>query len=259
MTSEIKTIAETADSHWKGLYKVGGAAALIAGVIFRRNLGAEISLLGAHVPGSVIDWFALLQNNRILGFAFLNFFDVVDYALVGLMFLALCAALRQANKSALAIAMACGFVGITAYFASNTAFSMFSLSNQYAAATNDAQRSMLLAAGQAVLAINQGTGIYLSLLLQAIAGLILSVVMLRSVIFSRGTAYLGILASAFDLAYCITVAFVPAIDDDLIAICTLPAAGLFLMIWHILIGLRLFQLGRCVSKEEASRIGGISR
>ena len=39
------TYAEATDSAWKGLYKVGGAAALIAAVLFRRNLGAEFSLL----------------------------------------------------------------------------------------------------------------------------------------------------------------------------------------------------------------------
>jgi hypothetical protein len=238
---------ETVDLTWNGLYRAGGAAALVAGVIFRRNLSAELSLLGVRAPGSVGDWFGLLQSNRLLGLTLLNVFDVVDYALVGLMFLALWAALRRAGKSAPAVAAACGLAGVAVYFASNTAFSMLSLSGQYASATTDAQRSLLLAAGQAMLAINEGSGAYLSLLLLAIAGLLFSIVMLRSGLFGRGTAYVGILASALDLAYCTVLAFVPAIDGDLIAICTLPAAGLLLMIWHILIGLRLLRLGRLES------------
>jgi len=249
ITNQV-TNAETADSAWKSLYRVGGVAALIAGVIFRRNLGPEISLFSAQKqPDTIIDWFTLLQNNRILGLSYLNLFDIVDYALVGLMFLALYAALRRANKSYMAIATTLGFVGMAIYFASNTAFSMLSLSDQYAAATTDAQRSMFLAAGQAVLAINnrgaiyQGTGIYVSFLLLAVAGLMVSAVMLRSSIFGRVTAYVGILASAFDLAYCITFAFVPAMTVYL-----LSAAGLFLMIWHILIGRRLYQLGRLERK-----------
>ena len=240
------TNTETADSGWKSLYRVGGGAALIAGIIFRRNLGPEISLFSKHAPpGTVIDWFTLLQNNRLLGLFYLDFFDIVDYALVGLMFLALYVALRRVNKGWMAIATTLGLVGITVYFASNTAFSMLSLSDQYAAATTDAQRAMFLAAGQAVLAISNsgtvyhGTGIYVSFLLLAVAGLIASAVMLRSSIFGRVTAYVGILAGAFDLAYCITFAFVPAMTVYL-----LSAAGLLLMIWHILIGLRLYRLGR---------------
>jgi hypothetical protein len=39
--------AETTDSAWKGLYRVGGAAALIAALLFRRNLGSELLPLRA--------------------------------------------------------------------------------------------------------------------------------------------------------------------------------------------------------------------
>lgn len=42
------TDGETVDSRWGWLYKIGGSAAMIAGVIFRRNLGPEISLFSAQ-------------------------------------------------------------------------------------------------------------------------------------------------------------------------------------------------------------------
>ncbi len=64
---ESKDTTETSDSDWKSLYRVGGVAAMIAGVIFRRNLGPEISLFSAQKqPDTIIDWFTLLQNNRLL-------------------------------------------------------------------------------------------------------------------------------------------------------------------------------------------------
>jgi hypothetical protein len=201
--------AKTSDSDWKSLYRVGGLAALISGVLFRRNIAAEIGLFSKQEPPvTVSDWFALLQSNRLLGLSYLNIFDIVNYALVGLIFLALYAALRRTNKSYMAIAAALGFLGIAVYFASNTAFSMLSLSDQYAATTTDAQRTMLLAAGKAMLAINRfsdpgahpGTGGYISLLLIAVAGMITSFVMLQSYVFNRATAYVGSLASGFDLA-----------------------------------------------------------
>jgi len=249
--------AETPDPDWKSLYKVGGVAALIAGVLFRRNLAAEIGLFVKHPsPVTVSDWFALLQNNRLLGLSYLHIFDLVNYALVSLMFLALYAVLRRTNRSHMAIATTLALVGIAVYFASNTAFSVLSLSDQYKAATTEAQRTTLLAAGQAMLAINRfsdpgahpGAGGYMSLLLIAVAGMITSVVMLRSDVFNRATAYVGILASALDLAYCIAFAFVPAVDSELLAVCFIPAAGLLLLIWHILIGLRLCRPGRLEGK-----------
>jgi hypothetical protein len=244
---------EISDSEWKNLIKVGGVAALTAGVLFRRNIAAEIGLFSQYKsPSTVSDWFALLQSNRLLGLAYLNIFDIVNYALVGLMFLAFYIVLRPVNKSYMTIATIAGFIGITVYFASNTAFSLLSLSDQYADATTDIQKTMLLAAGDALLAINRftspgahpGSGGYLSLFLIASAGMITSIVMLRSSIFNRATAYVGILASAFDLIYCFAFAFIPTVDTELLAVIFIPFAGLFLMIWHIMAGWRLYQLGK---------------
>jgi hypothetical protein len=251
MTHQVAR-AQTSDSAWSSLYRIGGVAALIAGIVFRRNISAEIGLFSPNTsPVTVSDWFELLQSNRLLGLSHLHIFDVVNYASVGLVFLALFVALRRANRSAVTVATGLGLVGIVVYFASNTAFSMLSLSEQYAAATSDAQRTVLLSAGQALLAINRftnpgahpGSGGYLSLLLIAVANLVISVVMLRSDLFNRATAYVGILAGAFDLAYCIAYAFVPAVDSHLLAVSFIPAAGLFLMVWHILVGLGLLKLG----------------
>jgi hypothetical protein len=249
----------------EGLFRVGGIAALLAGLIFRRNLGAELSLLKQSglitagpmtPPTNVLDWLALLQSEPLMGLTWLNVFDLVNYALVGVMFLALLATLRRVNRSAMVIATALGFIGIAIYFASNQAFALLTLSHQYAAATTAAQRSMLLVDGQALLTINQfnGLGRYLSLLLIGAAGLLTSIVMLRSHVFNRATAYIGILASILDLAYCLTIVLMPAVDDELIGVCFIPAAGLCLMIWHILIGQRLYRQGRLAGKTQPQQI-----
>ena len=246
----IEPDTAAADAAWKGLFKVGSVAALIAGLVFRRNLGAEFMLLrsvGIINVGpttshySVLDWFGLLQNNRLLGLTLLNFFDLVNYALVGLMFLALFAALWRASRSLIAIAASLSFVGIAVYFASNQALTMLSLSDQYAAAT-EAQRSVLLAAGQATLASHQnagyeGTGLYLSFFLVTVAGLLISAVMLRSRIraFSKVTAYMGILANGFGLGYYLALAFAPV----MVAL-PLSISALFLLAWYVLIGRQLW-------------------
>jgi hypothetical protein len=71
---------------------------------------------------------------------------------------------------------------------------MLSLSTQYAAATTEAQKSMLLGAGQALLAIYNGTAFNVYYILSAITLIIFSLVMLQSKIFSKLTAYLGLLS-----------------------------------------------------------------
>ena len=118
---------------WKPLYLTGGIAALLAVFVFRRNLGAELSLLAmlGMVDGvpttpltSASDWFRLLQENRLVALTLLNLFDLVEYALLGLIFLALYVALRRTHPSAMLVATTAGLIGITVYFASNQALSL---------------------------------------------------------------------------------------------------------------------------------------
>ena len=134
------------------------------------------------------------------------------------------------------IATALAFVGIAVYLASNQAFSLLSLSDQYAAATTDAQRSMLLAAGQALLTIHDPNALgpgTLGFLLVNLAGLIISGVMLRSNVFGKITAYAGILANAFGLGYPIGLAIAPKTFVIPIVATSLSVSACFLVIWYV--------------------------
>jgi hypothetical protein len=143
------------------------------------------------------------------------------------------------------IATTAGLIGITAYFASNQALAMLALSERYAAAASEAQRSTYLAAGEALLAVNnpdsiyQGTGITISLFLVLLAGLIVSAVMLRSDAFGKATAILGMLANGIGLCYFFTLAFLPAIYW-----LPHPVSAPFRVVWYFLIALKLFKLAR---------------
>jgi hypothetical protein len=190
----------------------------------------------------------LFQSNRIIGLLDFWGLEVPMYAMFTIVFLALYVVLRKANEGRMAIALTFALLGIGIFFATNNPFSMLSLSNQYAAATTDAQRSTFLAAGQAVLAnTNQRAvgGFNMGLFLVSVAGLIVSSVMFQSKSFSRLTAYVGILANALSLADYLREALTPSATVALLVI--LPNA-LFLVIWFVLVGRRLYQLGRLERK-----------
>jgi hypothetical protein len=243
--------AQAADPRWRGLYIMGGVAALLAVLIFRRSFGTELVTFGGFgvfdvptaQPSTSAGWFALLQDDPLLGLLLFDVVDMINYALLALVFLALFAALHRANRSAMIIATAFGLVGTGVYLASNHALAMLSLSRQFAAATSDAQGAMFLAAGEALLAIynpgsiQRGTGFYAGYGLVILAGLIISVVMLRSQVFSKATAWVGILANALVLVDFVILAFVPAIYGWPTA-----TSALFRVTWMVLIALGLFRL-----------------
>ncbi len=235
---------------WKNMYLLGGVAAILAGLLFRRNLGVEIALFSpVKAPTAVNDWFTLLETHRLLGLVYLGIFDIVNYMLVGFMLLALSVVLWRFAAGFTIIGLWLGFLGIAIYMSSNMALSLLSLSNQYATASSEGHKSLLLSTGHALLSLNPfsnpggspGAGGYLSLLLVAAAGLIFSIIIRQNRVFRPFTAYIGLAANGLDLMYCIAFLFVPAPLTGQLGLLFIPLAGLLLMIWHIMIGWELLK------------------
>jgi hypothetical protein len=251
---------ETRETGWKILYITGSGAALLAVIFFRRNWSAELTVskgfgifeIPEPLPGNALEWFTLLQKDLFVGLSLFNLFDLINFALVGLIFLALYAALKNVNKSLMLMAISAGLVGVAVYLASNQALEMFFLSKQYAAATTEAQRSILLTAGDVLLVTNhpeapyQATGIHVGLFLVLLAGLLISIVMLQSDLFGKVAAICGILANGLALLGFIALAFGPAIF-------WIPPtlSAPFRMIWYVLIALKLFKLARANRHDAA--------
>jgi hypothetical protein len=120
---------------------------------------------------------------------------------------------------------------------------MLYLSDRYADATTEAERAALLAAGDAVLATFHGTAFHVGINLFSLFFLIVPLVMLRSHVFGRPTAYAGIAAAVLNWGI-----YVPgSIGFSLFALSVLPLA-----VWNVLISLRLFRLG---SRKEERGLG----
>jgi hypothetical protein len=120
---------------------------------------------------------------------------------------------------------------------------MLSLSDQYTAATTDAQRATFLAAGQAMLAGWQGTSFQVGYLLSSAAGILIPAVMLQGTIFGKPIAVLGILANAIGLGL-----YLPSIGIFLALF-----SVVFLELWYILLGHRLLQLGQAAPNEAINQ------
>jgi hypothetical protein len=240
MTFSTQQEASKHQRDLKSLLGIGAVSALLAAIIFRRNIAAEVSLISNTMPPeTTLEWFTLLQHDRILGLILLDTLDIVNYLLVGVMLLTLWFPLKQTGGYKLLPALYVGLVGIIAYIASNPALSLLSLSDQYATATSTAVRDDLLLTGDVILAATESTGKFVGLILIALTDFVMSLFMMRSDVFSRATAYSGLLASLCDFGYFLTISVIP-----MVGILFVSAAGLLLMIWHILIGRRLYLLSR---------------
>ena len=225
--------SRTENSTWKGLFKVGGAAPLVALGFYLIQILAMI--FGGADPTTIEDYVLLLQRNKILGLLYLNALDIFSIAFLGTMFLALCIALRHVNASYMAISAFFAFIGIAALIAPRVAMlSLLPLSDQYAAATTEAQKTMLLTAGHVMLETYTGTAFDIYYVLNTIILFIFSAIMLRSKLFSKITAYLGIAAGVLMI--------IPS-SAGTIGLYFSLASLVPWAIWLILVGLRLLRLG----------------
>jgi hypothetical protein len=210
---------ETTDSASKPLYRVAGVTALISGLLL---LIAMISLITAVLQsGTPSGWLSPFQNNWLIvifkvhaGFRgvqmdllhILDFLDIAILALVGTMCLGLYVVLRRTSKIWSLVAAIQPFLGIVLFIATKTA-----------------GRSGVMG-----------------------AGLVISLVMLRSNIFKKVTAYMGILASVLLLVGDFSAGIIPALP--IVAI-LFGIGYVLLMIWFFLIARRLFQLGSDIKQS----------
>jgi len=181
----------SADSSWKALYRIGGAAWLIAGVLLIIGVLGVLSLGGLPTSGQAV--LTVLGGQKVLGETTTIVLAIAVLLTVPAI-LALFVALSGVSKVYAAIAS--GFVGlfIAMDFGVNTLnlFSLISLVDKYAAATTEAQRAGYVATADLLLSA-YSAGVSLAGLVFSVGILFFGLAMLKGV-FSKWTAYLGLLA-----------------------------------------------------------------
>jgi hypothetical protein len=227
------------DREWRGLCRVGGVASWI---LFAYSLATMVQVLAlGGPPTSAAEAFSLLQTNKLVGLLRLDLPTVFAMALYYPVFLGLFAALRNADRVYAGLCAALAFVGVTLVLAAPTALPMLSLSDKHAAATTEAARLQFLAAGEALLASDlwHSSSSLVGGILGQTAAVLISAVMLRSTVFSRTIAWVGIVMHGLDLAHIVLGLFVPVAGFVLMAV-----AGPLYLVWFPLIGRRMTQLAR---------------
>jgi hypothetical protein len=232
------------DKQLKALYRIAGAMALL---IILAGLTDAITSMGMEARDnstvSIIEWFSLFQTNRFAAFSRLGLINIFTLSLSIPIYLAFLLAFRQHRPALAGLASILFFIGTVVYISSNTVFSLFAISQQYATAT-ETQKPLLEAAGRAVLA--QGAdltpGTFAGLFFTQIAGLLITSGMLRGELFGKWTGLMGLVGFGLMSVFFILTAFVPEQYNTAMLIAA-PGA-LFMITYQILLARRFFQLGR---------------
>ncbi|MFH1213827.1 MAG: hypothetical protein V1681_07045 [Candidatus Neomarinimicrobiota bacterium] len=236
---------DTTRDPWKKLYTVGAVAA----IIFLLGTALDIiigSTLGGNlfaVPETAVERFSEFQENWLLGLYHLDLLNMITAIIMIPAFLALVAAHRQDNGAFAILSLICFIIGTSIFIANNAALPMFQLSKKYAALTSESQKALLAAAGEALLAkgAHGSLGVFTGFALITTSDIIISLVMLTGKVFTKISAWTGILGSTLLLLYIVLVTFVPSVKS--MAVAFSAPGGLLTMAWMVLFTARLFKLG----------------
>jgi hypothetical protein len=238
---------------WASLCKISGVIAfiqlgcLLFSLVIIMTVGGE--------PTTASEYFQVLQADRLTGLLRLDFTTLLMLALFGISTFGVYAALRRTNPAYAALATALSYVGITLAFATNSALSMVHLSDQYAATSTAAQKELLLAAGEALIASGtwHSTGGFMAGLFMQGGFVIFSIIMLQYRAFSKVTAYSGLFSNGLDFAHVLIGLFAPAIANGLLYI-----AGPIYLVWFVVLGRDLLRLGQASRSTGTERVESVS-
>jgi len=230
------------DAGWSRACGIGGWAAWVS---LAASLATMIVLFTVGGPPETAEeTFALLRDDRLVGLFRLELLSLFNVGAYYLTFFGLYAALRRTDAALSALSTLLVFAGVTLFIASHPLSSLITLSDRWAAAATEAQRQQLLAAGEALMAADMwhSTGAAFGGVIIECGAILISLVMLRSTVFSRTTAWVGLTTHGLDLTQIALGLFVPAVKVAIMMI-----AGPLYLMWFFLIGRRLLQLGRTTS------------
>ncbi|MFZ5945970.1 MAG: hypothetical protein ACOYVD_17910 [Bacillota bacterium] len=234
------------EEQWRSIFRVGAFTTFLAilGTIFDILVGSTLGGDLSTTPITAIDKFNQFNDNWLIGLYNLDFLNAVTTVLMIPGYFALWAAHRRTNVSYVTLATIIYYIGAAVFITKNAALPMLDLSNKFFAATSIAQKNLLAAAGEAYLAGggHGSPGALAGFVLLSTGSLMMAFGMLKGNLFSRRTAYVGILGSSLLLIYVLLVTFVPEIKN--IAVSVAAPGGLLALAWTIMFTKKLFELGK---------------
>ena len=238
-TLSPSAFSENTFPNWSKLYKTSATSALLQLAVVLVYF-AVIATLGGK-PDTIEEYFVIMQTDRLVGFLRGDIFNLMIVALYLGLFPGFYLALRHMAPIGATFSSLLILIAVILCLASNSDFSMLHLSNQYALAMTNAQRSQIIAAGEAILAANMwnSTGAYISGLFLQGSGVFISVIMLRSKGFSKVTAIAGMLGNGIDLLQHVLHPFQPTISAVV-----LRAAGPFYLVWFPMLARDFLRLAK---------------
>ena len=176
---------------WHRLIRFGGISALVIAVLLVAEVFVYAIIQDPGSPGETLKYF---YNNPLKGLLHFDLLGMIAYLFFIPLTVSLYSLLGKSSSSVMAVGTILFFIGIAIFFSNNTGFAVLALSKQYAAAGTEEEKLILESSCRSMITLFNVNAFMVSYVIVSAAWLMISLVMLRSRLFTRFTAYSGILA-----------------------------------------------------------------
>jgi hypothetical protein len=228
------------------LYRAGGFTAILF-LIYSIVTILIFILIKEGYPQTALECYDMLKEDFFIGLLRLDIVSAVIIPFYYLLFFSLYHALKKDYELIAKIALFCILAGITIFISGLNIIELINLSNKYHAAASVEIKQQLVAAGEAILASDMWASTaakFRGILIES-GAVILSYIMLKTTVFSKINAWVGLVAHGFDLSSEVLSIFIPAIKDIFTTV-----AGPLYMVWFVMIALRLIKISYDNKKKQ---------
>lgn len=223
------------DTKWKDLYKIGGISFIITTVLILFAIIGFFIWPYSPSENTTADILTTLDNDIWKGLFSLDLIMLITMLVNIFPLLALYVSLKNVNESYALIAFVLALIGVATIIPARPLQEMVILSEKYARAKTEIERNIYLASGETYLALFDGTAWLVQTVLLMLSGLINALLMLKSKMFSKTTAWIGIIAAALGFGF-----FIPKIGVGFLFINTILTIPFYILIalvfikigWH---------------------------
>jgi hypothetical protein len=220
--------------NWKNMFLIGGITVFANLVLMLASVLGYILWPYAAGVTPTLEIYTLVQTHIWASFVALDLGVSITKLISIFIYLALYIALRHVDEAYALIALVLGLVGVAAMIAARPVLEIFTLSGLHASAGTDVDKNFYLLAGESLLVQFHGAAWHISMFLDALASLIMALLMLRSQLFSRPLAYIGIVTFTMGIFF-----WVPILGLMLLFLTMLGSVP-----WSILLGRDFFRLAK---------------
>jgi hypothetical protein len=217
------------------LYRLGAAGALVTVLLIPVAVVAHLLWPPPPwAPGAAAEWFAYLRAHPAAGLLNLDLAMAVGLVAGVPLYLALYAVLRPVGPDRVLVTTVSALTATLLHLLAIAPLEVAAFGRAHTAATTELARAVYLAAGEVALSAYYGTVFHASYVLGYAAYVGVGLLMLRSAVFGRGTAYLAVATGALGFGF-----YLPVVG-------TLASVLVVLLIgtWNLVVARRLFALAR---------------